>query len=95
MLLSSVLSLLAVRAVAGGVGVTEVNGRPECTVTANGNQTDDVPNILDAFAKCGHGGNVIFPEDQSYWIATKLNPVVNDVQIEWHGQWTVSSKHFI
>jgi galacturan 1,4-alpha-galacturonidase len=60
-----------------------------CTVKANGHQKDDVPNILKAFQECGNGGKIVFPEDQSYWIATRLNPVVNDVVIEWHGKWTV------
>jgi hypothetical protein len=63
-----------------------------CTVKANGHQRDDVPNILKAFHECGNGGTIVFPEDQSYWIASCLNPVVNDVVIEWHGKWTVS--HF-
>ncbi|KAF7714264.1 Galacturan 1,4-alpha-galacturonidase [Penicillium ucsense] len=66
------------------------NGRPVCTVKAKGHQKDDVPEILNAFEKCGHGGTVIFPEDQSYWIATRLNPIVNDVIIEWRGKWTFS-----
>lgn len=61
-----------------------------CIVKANGHQRDDVPNILKAFHECGNGGTIVFPEDQSYWIATRLNPVVNDVVIEWHGKWTVS-----
>lgn len=62
-----------------------------CTVRANGNHKDDVPNILRAFHQCGNGGKIIFPEDQSYWIATRLNPVINDVVIEWRGKWTVSN----
>ncbi|KAJ5946974.1 polygalacturonase [Penicillium verhagenii] len=61
-----------------------------CTVKARGNQKDDVPNILEAFKKCNNGGTVVFPEDQSYWIATRLNPVLNDVTIEWRGKWTFS-----
>jgi galacturan 1,4-alpha-galacturonidase len=74
---------------AGGVHQTVVAGRKTCTVTANGNNVNDVPNILHAVQRCGDGGTIIFPEDQNYWIATKLNPVFNDVQIQWHGQWTV------
>lgn len=65
-------------------------GHNVCTVKANGNKKDDVPNILRAFKECGNGGTVVFPEDQSYWIATRLNPVINDCVIEWHGVWTVS-----
>lgn len=65
-------------------------GSNVCTVKANGHQKDDVPNILKAFHECGNGGTIIFPRDQSYWIASRLNPVVKDVVIEWHGKWTVS-----
>ncbi|GLI78041.1 hypothetical protein PoHVEF18_006339 [Penicillium ochrochloron] len=66
------------------------SGQNTCIVKANGHQKDDVPDILKAFKECGHGGTVIFPEDQSYWIATRLNPVINDVVIEWRGKWTFS-----
>jgi len=66
------------------------NGRPTCTVYAGkNNSTDDVPTILTAFKNCGHGGNIIFPEDQTYHINSKLNPVVNDVSIDWRGEWVV------
>lgn len=61
-----------------------------CTVKANGNQIDDVPNILKAFHTCGNGGKIIFPEGQSYWIATRLNPILKNVDIEWRGEWIVS-----
>ena len=77
-------------ALAGGVSQITVDGRQTCTVIANGNQTDDVPNILQAAQECGTGGTIVFPEDQDYWIATRLNPIFRDVVIEWHGQWTVS-----
>ncbi|RAH83469.1 galacturan 1,4-alpha-galacturonidase C [Aspergillus japonicus CBS 114.51] len=61
-----------------------------CTVKANGHQKDDVPNLLEAFKACGNGGTIIFPEDQSYWIGQRLNPVLNNVAIEWRGKWTFS-----
>ncbi|KAL2223010.1 putative galacturan 1,4-alpha-galacturonidase C [Thermoascus aurantiacus ATCC 26904] len=66
------------------------HGGNVCTVKANGHQKDDVPNIMKAFKRCGNGGTIIFPEDQSYWIASKLNPILNDVVIHWRGQWTFS-----
>ncbi|CAI7605085.1 hypothetical protein N7533_002762 [Penicillium manginii] len=66
------------------------SGPKVCTVKANGHKKDDVPNILKAFHKCGHGGKVVFPKDESYWIATRLNPVLEDVEIEWRGEWTFS-----
>ena len=59
-------------------------------MTANGGNKSDVANILHAFKECGNGGDILFPEDQNYWIDTKLNPVVNDVRIDWRGIWTVS-----
>ncbi|KAI9713204.1 MAG: hypothetical protein M1820_001189 [Bogoriella megaspora] len=92
--LSSFVAVTALTAfstvLAGGVQESVVAGRNTCTITANGNQTDDTPNILKAAQDCGNGGTIVFPEDQNYWIATKLNPVFNDVIIEWHGQWTFS-----
>jgi hypothetical protein len=75
---------------AGGVNITTVNGYPTCEVTALGDEQNDVPNIIEAFTECGTSGVVVFPEDQNYWIAEKLNPVVKDVLIDWRGQWTVS-----
>lgn len=72
--------------IAGGVNVTTVNGQPHCEVTANGDEVNDVPNILKAFEECGSYGTVTFPEDQEYWIAEKLNPVVKDVVINWSGK---------
>lgn len=67
-----------------------IASRPNCTVTAKGNKQDDVPQILDAFHQCNHGGRVVFPEGQKYWIASKLNPVLSDVVIEWRGIWQYS-----
>lgn len=60
-----------------------------CTVKALGGEKDDTPQILKAFEECNNGGTVVFPEDQNYWIATKLNPVIHDVTVEWKGIWTV------
>ncbi|KAH8809087.1 pectin lyase fold/virulence factor [Xylogone sp. PMI_703] len=61
-----------------------------CTVRALGHKRDDTPQILKAFKDCNAGGTVVFPEGQNYWIATKLNPVVYDVTVEWKGMWTMS-----
>lgn len=84
--ISFLLGLLAV----GHAGKVEKNENV-CTVKANGGQQDDVPNLLEAFEQCGNGGTIIFPEDQTYWIATRLHPTLNDVAIEWRGKWTVKS----
>ncbi|KAF2180071.1 glycoside hydrolase family 28 protein [Zopfia rhizophila CBS 207.26] len=35
-----------------------------------------------------NGGTVIFPHDQLYWIEQRLNPIVNDIIIEWRGPGT-------
>ena len=90
---SSILSLLLASvslATAQRFSHSTYNGRPTCTVYAGKtNATDDVPNILKAFDKCGHGGNVVFLEGQTYHINSKLNPVVNDVTIDWRGEWLV------
>ena len=65
------------------------NNGKVCTVHALGKKRDDTPQILKAFEDCNNGGTVSFPADQNYWIATKLNPVIYDVTVEWRGVWTV------
>lgn len=67
----------------------KTNGKV-CEVFALGHQRDDVPNILRAFDECNNGGTVVFPKGQNYWIAQRLNPVLNHVKIEWEGTWTLS-----
>ncbi|KAH0001941.1 pectin lyase-like protein, partial [Aureobasidium melanogenum] len=89
--LLTVLSLvLPLVSAGGGVHYSQHGDRPQCTVLASGGTTNDVPNILGAFSKCGNGGDIIFPEGQNYYIASKLNPIVNDVNINWGGIWTFS-----
>ncbi|TAQ84059.1 hypothetical protein B7494_g7614 [Chlorociboria aeruginascens] len=61
-----------------------------CIVRAHGNKTNDTPQILKGFEECNGGGTLIFPENESYYIATRLNPVVHDLTIEWRGLWTLS-----
>lgn len=75
---------------AWGVSVDYVNDRPHCTVTGNGNNTNDVPILKEAFQTCGKHGGITFPKDQNFWIAEKFNPIVDDVHIQWYGKWTVS-----
>ncbi|KAL4875412.1 pectin lyase fold/virulence factor [Aspergillus karnatakaensis] len=65
-------------------------GHRTCTVKARGNHKNDVPNILKAFKKCNHGGKIIFPEGEEYYIAERLNPHVRDIEIEWRGTWLYS-----
>lgn len=61
-----------------------------CTVLPLGGTQDDVPQILAAFEECNNGGTVIFPENSTLYIATRLNPVIYDVTIEWRGTWLFS-----
>ena len=74
----------------GTVQVQSLGSRKQCTVYPHGGNVSDVSNILHAFSECNNGGTIVFPEDQNYWIASKLNPVVRDVTIEWRGIWTYS-----
>lgn len=64
-----------------------------CTLNPIGNDEDDVPQILEAFEACNNGGTVVFPEDSTFYIATKLNPVIYDVTIDWRGTWLVCLAH--
>lgn len=91
MLWTSALSLaFAAGALAqGGVTVTNDGTTKVCTVNAIGNNQDDVPNILSAFTTCGTNARVVFPATQTYWIGTRLNPVLSNVDIEWRGTWLV------
>jgi galacturan 1,4-alpha-galacturonidase len=84
------LSIIS-QALAQRVSFTDSRERPSCTVhPGRTNATDDVPAILEAFEKCGHGGDIIFPANETYHINSRLNPVVNDVNIDWRGEWLVS-----
>lgn len=71
---------------------TPAHNGQTCTVTALGHSRDDTPQILKAFEECNNGGTVVFPEGQNYTIATKLNPVLYDVTVEWKGVWTVCNQ---
>jgi hypothetical protein len=62
-----------------------------CTITPLGSNQDDTPQILKAFEKCNNGGTVVFPEGKRFYIATRLNPAVSDVTVEWRGLWQVSN----
>ncbi|KAK3071964.1 hypothetical protein LTR53_007696 [Teratosphaeriaceae sp. CCFEE 6253] len=92
-MLFPVLSILlfTYSALAQRISHSTRNGRPTCTVyPGKSNATDDVPTILKAFKSCGHGGDVVFPAGQTYHINSRLNPVVNDVTIDWRGEWLFS-----
>ncbi|KAI1124638.1 putative extracellular exo-polygalacturonase [Nemania abortiva] len=86
----AVLATLLGQTRAGGVSVYYAYGRPHCTVTSNGNNTNDVPILKHAFDTCGKHGTIAFPKDQNFWIAEKFNPIVDDVHIQWDGKWTFS-----
>lgn len=61
-----------------------------CTLLPLGGTQDDVPQILEAFDECNNGGTVVFPENATFYIATRLNPVLYDVTIDWKGTWLFS-----
>ncbi|KAK5164962.1 uncharacterized protein LTR77_009627 [Saxophila tyrrhenica] len=87
------LGALALSSAVAGQSISQddINGRPTCTVCAgSSNATDDTPTILRAFQQCGNGGTIVFPADQTYHINSKLNPVVDDVTIDWRGEWMFS-----
>jgi len=98
MLQLCVLLLLAIRLVVGDSALNLPKPTPpkastvskRCTVTPLGGRKDDVPQILKAFDECNNGGTVVFPEGQTFNIATRLNPVIYDVTVEWRGSWLVS-----
>lgn len=90
------LSLLGLSSgIAAGVSVPTTPPRSPsdsgktCTLIPNGDNKDDVPQILEAFEACNDGGTVVFPENSTFYIATKLNPVIYDVTIDWKGTWLV------
>jgi hypothetical protein len=87
------LSFLVISpAFAQHVSLHHTYGRPTCTVhSAKDIATDDVPAITEAFEQCGYGGNILFPANETFHINSRLNPVVNDVNIDWKGEWLVSS----
>jgi galacturan 1,4-alpha-galacturonidase len=50
---------------------------------------DDVPQIAAAFAPhaCGVNGHVIFPAGQTFNISSVLHITLDDVLIDWQGEW--------
>jgi len=66
------------------------DGRSTCTVRALGNQQDDSPNILRAFNDCGNNGHIIFPAGEKYTVASVINVQLNDVVIDWMGEWQLA-----
>jgi galacturan 1,4-alpha-galacturonidase len=68
-----------------------------CTLKPLGCERDDTPQILQAFEDCNNGGTVVFPEGETFYIASRLNPVISDVTVEWRGLWLVRSliDHFV
>jgi len=60
-----------------------------CTINPLGNGQDDVPQILAAFSDCNNGGTVVFPQGETYNIATRLSLAIHDVTIDWRGTWLV------
>lgn len=68
-------------------------GRRTCTVYPLGNGKDDVPQIAAAFSpsQCGTNGHVVFPQGQTYNIASVLHITLDDVIVDWLGEWVFST----
>jgi len=66
------------------------DGRSTCTVRARGNQQDDSPNLLRAFEDCGNNGHIIFPAGEKYTVASVINVQLNNVVIDWMGEWQLA-----
>jgi hypothetical protein len=59
--------------------------RETCTIQPRKDGSDDSPAILSAFAKCGHGGRVVFLHE-TYHIARVMNTTgLRDCQIDIQG----------
>ncbi|KAK6541127.1 hypothetical protein TWF694_008500 [Orbilia ellipsospora] len=94
-LFALLLTSRSVLASTGTVSFSSTNGRKTCTVYAykpnsDGSRRDDVPLLMEAFEDCGDGGYIRFPAGQNYWIGQRLNPVLNNVKIDWQGFWKFS-----
>lgn len=89
-LLLSLLALFPATIFASQVSVSDIDGRPQCTVTASEDGGNDVPGIMEAFDTCGTSGDIIFLEDEQFNISERIHITAADVQIEWKGEWLVS-----
>lgn len=95
--ISLLLGLLGLRSLASGAALMPMvtprlpaQSGKTCTLSPLGGNQDDVPQILEAFDECNNGGTVVFPENATFYIATRLNPVIYDVTIDWKGTWLFS-----
>lgn len=94
LLLSLLVSLATLASASGPLPIISprspsISGKV-CNLTPLGAGQDDVPQILAAFESCNDGGTVVFPENTTFHIATRLNPVLRDVTIDWRGTWLFS-----
>ncbi|KAL4900091.1 hypothetical protein BDW74DRAFT_188660 [Aspergillus multicolor] len=87
-LFTTVLSLASLAT--ASLEISSNDGQKTCTVYSLGPQQNDVPNILSAFEHCNNGGKIVFPQNETYWIAERLNPHVTDIEVEWRGTWLFS-----
>ncbi|KAH8810842.1 glycoside hydrolase family 28 protein [Xylogone sp. PMI_703] len=59
--------------------------RPTCIVRTKPHSQDDAPEILEAFKRCGHGGNIVFL-NQTYNVNSVMNTTgLKDCEIDLHG----------
>ncbi|KAF4944220.1 hypothetical protein FSARC_14735 [Fusarium sarcochroum] len=58
-----------------------------CTVLARGKERSDVDHIIKAFKECRKDAIIIFPEDQTYKIDKNILATLENVKIDWRGEW--------
>ncbi|KAF2432582.1 polygalacturonase [Tothia fuscella] len=85
-----ILSQLSLISAGGRVTTSYKNQIKQCTIISRGNKQDDSPNILKALQDCSPGGNVVLPEKEEYYLASKLHATVHNISIEWRGTLTMS-----
>ncbi|KAJ4245750.1 hypothetical protein NW762_013874 [Fusarium torreyae] len=69
------------------LGIAKKTGRHTCTVLARGKEQSKVDNIVKSFKECRKNASVIFPQHQTYWIDKKVHVTLDNVNIDWSGEW--------
>lgn len=58
-----------------------------CVIPANGDGSDDVPNVLNAFSKCRTDSTIVFSKNTTYYMNSVLNTTqLKNVEIQIHGK---------
>jgi galacturan 1,4-alpha-galacturonidase len=79
--------VLGLTSICGVQGLASKNNPGCCTVPANGDGSDDVPNVLKTFSRCRIGRTIVFSENTTYYMNSVLNTTdLKDVNIQIHGK---------